>query len=178
MLSNHPRSHNQHRPRLYWCYGCNSCKYWGMIRSTPHGKPVRDYGCIMMLTFATTMTTSSIVKQLPQFYTLLITSPIWLVWQVTTDSQYTATYRAEATADRNAIEQMRSIKLTLQYLWVRIQWPSPYYLVIMIIKRQWMYHPSHKQQNAQTSAYVIIPSCQRSTCATGEYLCLFCDWED
>jgi len=40
------------------------------------GKPARDYGCIMMLTFATTMTTSSMVKQLPQFYTLLITSPI------------------------------------------------------------------------------------------------------
>ena len=37
-----------------------------------------------------------------------------------------------------------------------------------------MYHPSHKQQNAQTSAYVIIPSCQRSTCATGEYIIYAC----
>ena len=144
-----------------------------------HGKPVRDYGCIMMITFATAMTTSSMVKQLPQFYTLLITSPIWLVWQVTTGSQYTATYRAEATADRNAIEQMRSIKLTLQYLGVHIKWPSPYYLVIVIIKRQWMYHPSHKKKCTNVSLCYHTIMSEKHLCNRGVYhLCLFCDWED
>lgn len=81
----------------------------------------------------------------------------------------TATYGAEATAGRTAIEQMKSNKLTLQYMGVRIIGPS-----VLFGDNKTVVNASsvpearlHKRHLMLSYHYV------RETLATGEYVCAF-----